>query len=643
MLMNNSLLRDRRFWPIFWTQFLGAFNDNVFKNALVILITLRAFSIRGVSSEQIVALCGGIFILPFFLFSATAGQLADKYSKSRIVVWIKVWEILAMLIGAYGFITERFLLLLTTLFFMGLHSTFFGPVKYSILPQLLRQEELVSGTAYVEMGTFIAILLGTLLGGFLISLAASGPWLVSVAALSVAILGWITSTRIRSLAPVAPFLQIPANPIGPTIQMVKLTAKVRSVFLSILGISWFWFFGAAVLSLLPGYCKHLLNGEEGVITLFLAMFSVGVGVGSMLCGRLSAQKLELGLVPVGSLGLSLFAFDLFLIGRPSWLPIHPEVQLTITHLLATVGGWRITMDLFLLAVFGGFFIVPLYTLVQQRSAETERSRVIAGNNIINAFSMVVAAALLVLLFALKFTIPQIFLLLAVLNLAVAVYIYTVLPEFLFRFLCWVSAHVLYRLRVVGREHLPLDGPAVLVCNHVSLVDWLIIASACPRPVRFVMHYSFLQIPFTRRIFKDAKVIPLAGSREKPEILESAFARIAQELEDGELVCIFPEGRITPDGSLQKFRPGVERVLARTPAPVIPMALSGLWGSFFSKKHGKPMRRPCRRICSRISLVIGPAVSPPEATAEKLQELVGDLASRGAQDAAVSAAAPQSGR
>jgi 1-acyl-sn-glycerol-3-phosphate acyltransferase len=643
MLMNNTLLRDRRFWPIFWTQFLGAFNDNVFKNALVILITLRAFSIRGVSSEQIVALCGGIFILPFFLFSATAGQLADKYSKSRIVVWIKLWEILAMLIGAYGFITERFLLLLTTLFFMGLHSTFFGPVKYSILPQLLRSEELVSGTAYVEMGTFLAILLGTLLGGFLISLAASGAWLVSAAALTVAILGWMTSTRIRPLAPVTPSLKIQANPIVPTFQIIKLTAKVRSVFLSILGISWFWFFGAAVLSLLPGYCKQILRGEEQLITFFLAMFSVGVGVGSMICGRLSGQKLELGLVPVGSLGLSLFAFDLFLIGNPSWVFTHPGAQLTITQLLSTVGGWRIAMDLFLLAVFGGFFIVPLYTLVQQRSAEAERSRVIAGNNVINAFFMVVAAALLVSLLALKFTIPQIFLLLAVLNLAVAVYIYTVLPEFLFRFICWVSANVMYRLRVVGRQHLPPDGPAVLVCNHVSLVDWLIIASACPRPVRFVMHYSFLQIPFTRRIFRDAKVIPIAGSREKPEILESAFERIAQELEDGELVCIFPEGKITRNGSLNKFRPGVERVVATTPVPVVPMALGGLWGSFFSKKDGKPMRRPFRRIWSRISLVIGPAVPPREATAEKLQELVSALASRGSQAAGASAVTPRSPR
>jgi 1-acyl-sn-glycerol-3-phosphate acyltransferase len=626
MEVTTNLLRDRRFSPVFWTQFFGAFNDNIFKNALVIFITIRDFSIGGVSSQQMVALCGGIFILPFFLFSATGGQLADKVSKSRLMMWIKVWEILVMAIGAYGFLSGSLLLLLVTLFFMGLHSAFFGPVKYSILPQLLRKDELVSGNAYVEMGTFLAILLGTILGGALIAHSQYGTWLVGVAVLIVAVLGWYSSMRLVPLAPVAPALRLQLNPVVPTWQSVKRITQTRSIFLSILGISWFWFFGAAILSILPAYCKDFLHGDEALITLFLALFSVGIGIGSILCGRLSARKLELGLVPLGSLGISLFSFELFLAGRPDALVASSAGHVTILGLLASAGGWRIVIDLLLLAIFGGFFIVPLYTLIQQRSEETERSRIIAGNNILNALFMVVAALLLVLLFHLNFTIPQIFLILALLNLGVATYIYTVLPEFLFRFLCWVIAKVMYRLQFIGRDNLPVDGPAVLVCNHVSLVDWLIIASACPRPIRFVMHHSFLSIPLTRRIFKDAKVIPIAGTREAPEILESAFARVAAELRAGELVCIFPEGKITQDGEMDRFRPGVERIIRETPVPVIPMALNGLWGSFFSKKDGKPLRRPFRRVWSRVALTIGEAVLPGEVSAERLEQLVRDLLS-----------------
>ena len=620
-----NLLRDRRFSPFFWTQFCGAFNDNIFKNALVIFITMKAFSLGSISSEQMVALCGGIFILPFFVFSATAGQLADKLSKSRIVIWVKIWEIAVMLVGAYGFITDDIMLLLTTLFFMGLHSAFFGPVKYSILPQLLTQEELVSGNAYIEMGTFLAILLGTILGGLLIAHAALGRWLVSAAVVTVAAAGFCSSLRIEPLAATAPSLPIRINPIPLTWDMIKRVHANRSVFLSILGISWFWFFGAGILSVLPTYCKQLLRGDEALITLFLALFSVGIGIGSVLCGRLSARKLELGLVPFGSIGISWFCLDLFLVGRPGNLaPGDATTALPILSFLATAGGLRIAADLLLLAICGGFFIVPLYTLIQQRSEDRERSRVIAANNILNALFMVGAALMLMVLFRLKLSVPQILLILGILNFAVAVYIYTLLPEFLFRFLCWVIANLMYRLRVIGRDNLPMDGAAVLVCNHVSYVDWLIIASACPRPIRFIMHYSFLEIPLTRRIFRDAKVIPIAGSKENPEILESAFERIASELQDGEIVCIFPEGRITSDGEVGTFRPGIERILREMPVPVLPMALHGLWGSFFSRKDGKALKRPFRRIWSRVSLVIGQAVSPNEASPEKLRNSVTEL-------------------
>ncbi|HBZ56696.1 MAG TPA: glycerol acyltransferase [Syntrophobacteraceae bacterium] len=625
--MRKNLLWDRRFWPLFWTQFLGAFNDNAFKNAMIVLITFQTSTWGGLSTKQMVALCGGIFIFPFFLFSGSAGQLADKVSKSRLVVAIKIFEIAVMVVGAVGFLQGSLALLLSALFLMGLHSTFFGPVKYSILPQLLHEKELLSANAYVEMGTFLAILLGTILGSVLITISGLGPWLMGGAMLLVSAMGFLTSRQIEPLSPISGNLNLQPNPIAPTMQMLRLIGKERSVLLSILGISWFWFFGAAVLAILPVYCRDFLHGDECLLTLFLTLFSVGIGVGSLLCGRLSANKLELGLVPLGSLGISLFALDLFFLGYPAGLPSTPQEMLTVRALLASFWGWRLMADLLLVAVFGGLFIVPLYTFIQHKSSAEERSRIIAGNNIVNALFMVLASVLLMVLFALGTSIPRLFLLLSLGNLVVAIYIYTVVPEFLLRLVCAILVRILYRLRVVGREHLPSSGPAVLVCNHVSFIDWLVISGASPRPIRFVMHHSFLQLPLTKRFFRDAGVIPIAGSLEDSKILATAFTRIAEALANGDLVCIFPEGRLTTDGSLRDFRPGIEKIVARSPVSVVPMALRGMWGSFFSKKHGKPMRRPFRRIWSRITLVIGPAVPPETVSAASLHKMVGRLLGR----------------
>ena len=621
--MTRRLITDRRFAPIFWTQFFGAFNDNVLRNALAILITMKSLTIGGISSSQMVALCGGIFILPFFLFSATAGQLADKVSKSRLVFWVKVWELGLMVLATYGFVAENLPLLLAALFMTGLQSTFFGPVKYSILPHLLKEEELVSGTAQVEMGTFLSILLGTIVGGVLIGVPELGTWLAGAVMIVFALLGCIASSTIRTIPPVAPQLTIRVNPFPLALEIMKLVGGTRSILLAVLGISWFWFLGSAFLSLLPPYCKEFLRAEESVITLFLALFSIGIGLGSLLCGRLSRARLELGLVPMGSFGMSLFVFDLFFAGRPE-MTFAGLGSLSVPVFLSTFEGLRIAADLFLFSISGGLTIVPLYTLLQQRPNPAERSRIIAGNNIVNSLFMVIAAVLLVGLLELSFSIPSIFLILAIVNLVVAVHEYRVIPEFFLRFVCWMIANVMYRLRVVGRENIPSTGPALLVSNHVSFVDWLLIAGVCPRPVRFVMHHKFFQFPFVRRIFKDGKVIPIAGSRENPDILRQAFDCIAEELNSGQIVCFFPEGRITRDGAKRKFRPGVEWIIRKSPAPVIPLALNGLWGSFFSRKYGKPMSKPFRRFWSRISVVIGKPVPPDQVSAERLYEMVTEL-------------------
>ncbi|MBI3117243.1 MAG: MFS transporter, partial [Candidatus Hydrogenedentes bacterium] len=500
-----ALMQSRRFWPLFWTQFLGAFNDNLFKNALVILITYRAAAVGGVPTEQMVALCGGIFILPFFLFSATAGQLADKYPKHHLVRWTKAAEIGAMGLAALGFWLEHLPFLLVVLFLMGLQSAVFGPVKFGILPQLLHNGELVGGNALVEMGTFLAILLGTIGGGLLITLGTFGPHVVSAAVVLVAVAGFAVSLFVPRLPAEAPELRVRWNPVTPTWEIFKFTRAQRAIFLAVLGVAWFWFFGATVLALFPTYCKDVLGGDAHLVTFFLAVFSIGIGIGSLLCERLSGGKLELGLVPLGSLGMTVFTLDLFFAGAPS-LAAPDGALATVPQFLGTLGGVRITVDLFLLAIAGGFFIVPLNTLIQHRAAPAQRSRTVAGCNILSSLLMVLSSGYLMGLYALHVSIPVIFLSIAVLNLAVGVYIYLLIPEFLIRFIAWMLGHILYRLRVRGLEHIPSDGPAVLVCNHVSFVDWLIIGGACRRPVRFVMHHSFLKIPFLGWFFRHSKVI-----------------------------------------------------------------------------------------------------------------------------------------
>jgi hypothetical protein len=608
------MLTARGFWPFFYTQFFGAFNDNVLKNALAILITYKAYSIAEIAAEQMVSLCGGIFIFPFFLFSAISGQLADKFSKSKLIRGVKALEIAIMVLGLIGFVNENIILLLVALFLMGLHSTLFGPVKYSILPHLLHSDQLITGNAYVETGTFIAILLGSIFGVQVISMPG-GAWVVGISEIGIAVLGFLLSLAIKPLEAVVPGLRLNMNPVTTTTEILRITSKVKSVFNSILGISWFWFIGIAMLSIVPVYCKDLLKANESVVTWFLVLFSIGIGAGSILCERLSFKRTELGLVPIGSLGISVFAFDLFWVGHPSGL--SPEGLISLADFLSTGPGKRISLDIFFFAVSGGFFTVPLYTFIQQKSNKEIRSRVIAGNNIFNALFMVASSLFLASLYHYEFSFPQIFLILSLLNVLVAVYIYTLIPEFLLRLMAWGLSNIIYRLKVTGRENLPMEGPFVIVCNHVTFMDSFIVASGCPRPARFVMHYKYLDMPFASRIFRDTKVIPIAGALEDPAVLKAAFDKIAAELEDDEVVCIFPEGELTRDGTMQKFKSGVEKIITRTPVPVVPACLNGLWGSYFSRKYSEKKRRPFRRKRSRISLEFGAPIPAAEVTSEKL--------------------------
>ncbi len=618
-----QLLKQRRFAPFFGVQFLGALNDNVFKQALVILLAYQTASFTSMSTDLLQNVAQALFVLPFFLFSATAGQLADKYEKSRLISVTVAIELAVMLLGAVGFFLHNLQLLLLALFLGGVQSALFGPVKYAILPQHLQETELVGGNGLVEMGTSIAILVGMMLGGWLASQAGWGVAAVAAASVAIAAIG-LALSRLIPLAPAAdPGIRINWNPLTETWRNFRFMRGNRTVFLSVLGISWFWFYGSLFITQFPALSRNILAGSELVVTLLLIVFSIGIGTGSLLCERLSGRRVEIGLVPFGSIGLTLFGIDLYfaLSGHVAHGPVG------VSEFLGDPSHWRLLADLMLIGVFGGFYIVPLYALIQIRSEASHRSRIIAGNNILNALFMVGAALLAIAMFQLGFTIPQLFLATALLNAVVAIYIYTLVPEFLMRFLVWLLIHSVYRLEKNGLEHIPEEGPAVLVCNHVSFVDALIIAAACRRPVRFVMDHQIFRIPVLNFVFRTGRAIPIASARESPELLEQAYDEIAGALEQGDLVCIFPEGRITDSGELYPFRPGIKRIIERTPVPVVPLALRGLWGSFFSRKGGKAMTRPfARGMFPRIALAVDQPVPPQLATPEGLQQTV--LALRG---------------
>ena len=618
-----SLLRSRRFAPFFWTQALGAFNDNAFRNALVMLVVFQ-MSLGNDTAALYTNLAPALFILPFFLFSATAGQIAEKYEKSRIIRYVKLFEIFAMVVAAIGFHTHHVILLLVVLFLMGMHSTMFGPIKYSILPQALKPTELVGGNGLVEMGTQMAMLIGMIVGNALMLIAGFGPTAASAATIGVAVAGYLASRWIPLAPAAAPDLKVNFNTFTETGRVLRIARADKAVFNAILGISWFWFFGTVMIAQLPVYTRVNLGGDGSVNTLVLTLFSLGTGIGSLLCEKLSGKRVEVGLVPMGAFGLTAFGIDLYF-SRPGKSPI---AGLDWHGFLQTAGSWHVALDLTMIGVFAGFFVVPLFAFVQSRTPRDRLSRVIAGTNIINAIFICVASGLGLGLGMLGLSVPQIFLVTAVLNAFVAIYIFTLVPEFVMRFMTWVLVHAMYRVKATGLENIPEEGPVLLVCNHVSFLDPLVIMAGVRRPVRFVMYYKIFNIPGLSFIFRTAGAIPIAGRNENLDLMNKAFDAVDRALADGEVVCIFPEGAITRDGAIAQFRPGVETILARRPVPVVPLALRGMWGSFFSRRDSamKRMRLP-RRFMSRIELVGAPPTAHADASSlrESVSSLRGELA------------------
>ncbi|SDM68164.1 1-acyl-sn-glycerol-3-phosphate acyltransferases [Oryzisolibacter propanilivorax] len=623
-----ALLRQRRFAPFFWTQFAGAANDNLFKFAFTVMVTYQ-LQVAWLPPALAGLVIGALFILPFLLLSATAGQITDKLEKTRIIRFVKNLEIAIMAVAAAGFVAESAAVLLACVFLMGLHSTLFGPVKFAYLPQALSERELTGGNGMVEMGTFVAILLGNVAGGLLVALPQVGHASVAAACVLLALAGRAVAQAIPPAPATDPGLRINWNPVSETWRNLRLAHGNIVVFRSLLGISWMWFFGAVFLSQFPSFAKDVLHGDEQVASLLLVVFSVGIGTGSLLCEVLSRRHVEIGLVPLGAIGMSVFAVDLYFASRA--LPEVPTMGLAT--FLAQPAHWRVMADLALLSLSAGLYSVPMYALIQLRSQATHRARIIAANNILNALFMIASAVLAGALLSAGFSVPQVFLFTAIANALVAGYIFLLVPEYLLRFVAWMLSRCVYRFRVRGEAHIPTEGAAILACNHVSFVDAVLLMAASPRPIYFLMDHRIFRVPVLGWLFRLARAIPIAPQKDDPATYDAAFERAAQVLREGDLLAIFPEGGITRDGQLQPFKGGIVKILERARAdglqvPVVPMALTHLWGSFFSRiEEGGAMVRPFRRgLFNRVGLNVGaplPAHLPvqPEALRERVAALL----------------------
>ena len=624
-----ALLQQRRFAPFFWTQFSGAANDNLFKFAFTVMVTYQ-LSVSWLPPALAGLVIGALFILPFLLFSATSGQLTDKFEKTRVIRFVKNLEVVIMLVAAAGFMSNnvdvQVPVLLACTFLMGLHSTLFGPVKFAYLPQALTERELTGGNGMVEMGTFVAILLGNIVGGLIIAIPHVGPDYVAMGCVVLALAGRVVAQFIPLAPATDPGLKINWNPVTETWRNLKLANQNIVVFRSMLGISWMWFFGATFLSQFPSFAKEVMHGNEQVASLLLVVFSIGIATGSLLCEVLSKRHVEIGLVPLGAIGMSVFAVDLYFASRG----LGASPVMTLSVFIAQLAHWRVMADLMLLSLFAGLYSVPMYALIQLRSQSTHRARIIAANNILNALFMIVSAILAGALLKAGFTVPQIFLFVGLANAVVAFYIFLLVPEYLLRFIAFMISTCMYRFKVTGDHHLPTQGAAVLTCNHVSFIDPVLLMAASPRPIYFVMDHRIFKMPVLGWFFKLLKAIPIASRTEDPVLYEAAFEAAAKVLRDGDLLAIFPEGGLTKDGELQLFKGGVMKILENAKrdgvdAPVIPMALTNLWGSYFSRVEGAAMTKPFRRgFFSRVGLKVGSALPADQVQPAVLQERVATL-------------------
>lgn len=569
-----SLLAKKRFGPMFAVQFLGAFNDNLLKFAMLFMASFGVAEAERAHAGILATVATGLFILPYFLFSGIAGRMADAMDKARLVRLVKLAEIAIMGIACVGFWTSSTSLLLFSLFLMGCHSTLFGPVKFAILPQLLGPRELVGGTGMVEAGTFVAILGGQLLGG------ALDPHQASIAVLIVAVLGWLVSLAVPAAPPSSTVL-IDWNPIRTTRDALRAARDGRGVWLSILGISWFFAIGAVLLSEFAPLVSGVIGGGRGVVTLFLLVFSIGVALGSVLVGRVLKGEVSARTVPAAALVMSFFMIDLWL-ATSGW----DAPTATVGAMLSTLGGWRLMVDLAAIAVSGGFFIVPLYAILQKHSPESERARTIAANNVVNAGVTVLVVGVVTAMLARGESVPGIIGFMGFSTLAVALISCWLLPETVFKSLVRGVLRLLYRVEVMGAENMPgANQPSVVVVNHVSFLDGVLIGAFMPGRPTFAIATKYANAWWMKPALMLFDAFPV-----DPANPMSAKAMVKAVRDEGRTLVIFPEGRITVTGALMKVFDGPGMVAAKADAPVVPIRIDGAQYTPFSRLKGKVRQR-----------------------------------------------------
>lgn len=597
-------LFERPFGALFWTQFLGAFNDNILKNALVILITYRSVTLFGMEPAMVVALSGAIFIAPYFFFSPFAGDLADRYDRAYLTRLTKVSEIVLMLFAALALSFESYPWLMVLLFLMGTQSTFFGPLKYGMLRDTVGEERLSHANAMTSAGTFVAILIGTMLGGALA--AGGGGATLSLTLITVAVIGLLTA---RVVLPVPIHLEkgVTGSKSGHR-NLWQLCLSRPGLLAHLLSISWFWLLGAVILSLLAPLTKDVFRADEWVSTFFLTLFTLGMGLGAVLAYRVGKGQAEVGLAAIMGIFMSLFLFDLAFIVSGHELSDESTMR-SFSDFLLTFDGLRASFSLLFLSTAAGAYIVPLMTSVQLLARPSEISRVIAANNVLNAFFMILGSLILMALLAVSWSYQGILFFFGAINFLAATIVYSVFSPLTIRLWARFLTFIFFKVRLEGQELLPKSGPYIIVANHVSFIDWLLLMSLCPRPIRFIIDHQYYYAPMMPFWLKQAGLIPIATRRDGQELMEAAFDEVSKNLRREEVVGIFPEGALTRTGEMRPFQPGLNRILKRDPVPVVAVSLQGLWGSAFS--HSPPgLFKKQSWLCREIYTVKVLKVIPP---------------------------------
>lgn len=594
----REILRNKGLQAFLWTQFLGAFNDNLFK-IIVSMLAVHMASSTGAGRDLSIA--GVIFILPFLLFSGYAGQLADIYSKRTVLIVTKSLEILTAVLGLVAFMIGRLEITFGVLFLFALQATFFSPAKYGILPEMLPDRDLSRANGLLEMSTFVAIVVGTALGSYMLDVWKDQLWLIGLAVVGIAVIGTATSFGIPRVTAAAPGSRVRLNPWSEIGDGLKRLLPDRVLWPTVVGISYFWFLGALLQLTTVLFGTQVLKLDDRWIGLLTAFAAIGIGVGSVVAGRLSGDKVELGLAPLGAIGMGVFA-----------------ILLSRSTSSFTVAAFNMT----LVGFFGGLFAVPLNALLQQRSGEREKGRLMATNNFLNTVGVMLAsAALWFCTDLLGMRADQIFFAVAVLTLASSVYVLSVVPEFTIRFSLWLLTHTVYRIRIVGQEHVPTRGPALLVCNHLSHVDGFLVGACVQRFIRFMVYKPYYELKPVSWLLRLMKAIPVGVGGRKEMV--ASLERAREELRQGHVVCIFAEGAISRTGNLLPFKRGFERIVDGLDVPVIPVYLDQVWGSIFSFKSGRFFWKRPTRIPYPVTVTFG-APLPSTAKAEQVRQAMLEL-------------------